>query len=100
MPAGFDAARRDTEFYAAFARIKQLVADFRANEKFHHFYNNHCDGVPRDGVLRGLDRCPSPAGATDFQPSAFGLQHYRSDARVYDLYALTPAEIKIVEGAS
>jgi hypothetical protein len=45
MPAGFrlhpisarqvDTACRDTEFYAAFARVKQLVADFRANEKFY-----------------------------------------------------------------
>ncbi|MGA3142242.1 MAG: TaqI-like C-terminal specificity domain-containing protein [Verrucomicrobiota bacterium] len=30
-----DAASRVTEFYAAFARVKQLVADFRANEKFY-----------------------------------------------------------------
>jgi hypothetical protein len=43
MPAGFDTACRDTEFYAAFARVKELVANFRANEKFHlppacHYY--------------------------------------------------------------
>ena len=35
MPAGFDAACRVTEFYAAFAKVKELVADFRANEKFY-----------------------------------------------------------------
>jgi hypothetical protein len=34
MPAGFDAASRVTEFYTAFARVKELVADFRANERF------------------------------------------------------------------
>ena len=44
MPAGFDTASRVTacppiasgrrrKFYAAFARVKQLVADFWANEK-------------------------------------------------------------------
>jgi hypothetical protein len=35
MSSGFDAASRVTEFYAAFARVKELVADFRANEKFY-----------------------------------------------------------------
>jgi hypothetical protein len=44
------------------------------------FYTNRCDGLPRDGVLRSLDR--------------------QIDALVYDLYALTPAEIKIVEGTT
>ena len=35
MPAGFDAACRVAQLYADFARVKELVADFRANEKFH-----------------------------------------------------------------
>jgi hypothetical protein len=35
MPAGFD---------AAFAKVKELVADFRANEKFHLFPPCCCDG--------------------------------------------------------
>jgi hypothetical protein len=43
MPAGFDvacsvvklyAARHVAQLYVAFAKIKQLVADFPANEKF------------------------------------------------------------------
>jgi hypothetical protein len=44
-------------FEAAFGRVKQLVADFRASEKFHLSPAYHCNG-------------------------------------------LTPAEIKIVEGAT
>jgi len=47
------------------------VADFRANEKFHLSLVDPCDGLDR-----------------------------QIDALVYDLYALTPAEIKIVEGAA
>jgi hypothetical protein len=43
--------------------------------------------LPRDGVLRRLLR------------EAEGLLRRQIDALVYDLYALTPAEIKIVEGA-
>jgi hypothetical protein len=35
MPTGFDAVSRVAQLYAAFARVKQLVADFRANEEFH-----------------------------------------------------------------
>jgi hypothetical protein len=62
MPARFD---------AGFAKVKELVADFRANEKF----------------------CLSPAYRCD------GLDR-QIDALVYDLHALTPAEIKIVESAS
>ena len=62
MPAGFD---------TAFARVKQLVADFRANEKYHLYRAYRCDGLDR-----------------------------QIDALVYDFYALTPAEIKIVEGAA
>jgi hypothetical protein len=60
MPAGFD---------AAFAKVKELVADFWANEKFRPFCGSRCDALDR-----------------------------QIDALVYDLYALTPAEIKIVEG--
>jgi hypothetical protein len=58
MPAGFDAAcrvatcpskpRRSWKLYAAFATGKELVADFRANEKFHRFYTNRCDGLTTD----------------------------------------------------
>ncbi len=68
MPAGFYTACRVTEFYAAFARVKQLVADFRAHEEFRMSPACRC---------RGLDR--------------------QIDALAYDLYALTPAEIKIVK---
>ena len=50
---------------------KELVADFRANQKFHRFYTNRCDGLDR-----------------------------QIDALVYDLYALAPAEIKIVEAVA
>ncbi|MGO9585818.1 MAG: hypothetical protein ACLP2Y_06470 [Limisphaerales bacterium] len=50
---------------------KELVADFQANEKFHLSPTFRCDGLDR-----------------------------QIDALVYDLYALTPAEIKIVEGAA
>jgi len=35
MPAGFDAACHVAQLYVAFARVKALVADFRANEKFY-----------------------------------------------------------------
>jgi hypothetical protein len=35
MSSGFDTASRVTKFYAAIARVKQLVADFQANEKFY-----------------------------------------------------------------
>jgi hypothetical protein len=35
VPATFEAACRVVKLYAAFARVKQLVADFRANEKFY-----------------------------------------------------------------
>jgi len=56
-------------FDAAFAKGKELVADFRANEKFPLSPAYHHDGLD-----------------------------YQIDALIYDLYALTPAEIKIVEG--
>jgi predicted type IV restriction endonuclease len=35
MSEGFDAARHVAQLYVAFARVKALVADFRANEKFY-----------------------------------------------------------------
>ena len=74
---------------------------------------NRCDSLPRDGLsrhsfwataevlrglsrgaaLRDLDRCSSLAGAINFQPLAFSLQHCLFGA-------LTPAEIQIVEGAA
>ena len=75
MPAGFD---------TAFARVKELVADFRANEKFH---------------LSGQYQEQEPAHEmhNDFQPLAFSLQPCLSDALGDVLYALTPAEIQIVE---
>ncbi len=83
MPAGFD---------AAFAKVKQLVADFRANEKFKDFYINRCDS---------FDRGSSPAGAGEGgrRPSEGCWEKTNFCALVYDLYALTPAEIQIVEGA-
>jgi hypothetical protein len=58
-------------FEAAFARVKQLVADVRGNEKSQHFYTNWCNGLER-----------------------------QIDALGDVLYALTPAEIKIVKGAA
>ena len=60
-----------TGFDEAFRRVKELVATFRANENIRDFYTNRCDGLDR-----------------------------QIDALDYDLYALTPAEIKIVEGAA
>jgi hypothetical protein len=54
---------------------------------------NRCDGLPREGVLRSPDRCSSLVGMIDFQPLAFSLQHCLFGA-------LTPTEIKIVEGAA
>ncbi|MGA2243238.1 MAG: hypothetical protein ABSH11_14530 [Verrucomicrobiota bacterium] len=35
MPAIFEAACHVERLYVACGRVKQLVADFRANEKFH-----------------------------------------------------------------
>jgi hypothetical protein len=35
VPANFEAACRVVKLYAASGRVKQLVADFRANEKLH-----------------------------------------------------------------
>ena len=62
MPSGFD---------TAFARVKALVADFRANEKFYLSSACCCDGLDR-----------------------------QTNALVHVLYALTPAEIQIVEGGA
>jgi hypothetical protein len=64
MTAGFD---------AIFARVNELVADFRVSEKFYlsPACTNRCDGLDR-----------------------------QIDALVYDFYALTPAEIKVVEGSA
>ena len=58
-------------FGTAIGRMQQYAADFRANEKFHLSLAYRCDGLDR-----------------------------QMDALVYDLYALTPAEIKIVEGVT
>jgi hypothetical protein len=58
-------------FEEAFAPATQLVADFRANEKFHPSPAYRCDGLDR-----------------------------QIDALVHDLCGLTPDEIKIVEGAA
>jgi hypothetical protein len=84
MSSGFDAACRVTEFYAAFARVKELVADFRANE-------NIPSPIRWEKVAAGRMRGNSNI--------VFGLDR-QIDAPVYDLYALTPAKIKIVEGAT
>ena len=62
MPAGID---------SAFAKGKELVADFRANEKFQLSPAHRYAGLAR-----------------------------QIDAPVYDLNGLTPAEIKIVEGSN
>jgi hypothetical protein len=60
MTSGFD---------AAFAKVKELVADFRANEKFHFPPAYCCDGLDR-----------------------------QIDALADDFYGLTANQIKIVEG--
>ena len=82
-----------TTFEAAFERVKQLVADFRANKKFQHFYTNRYDG---------LDRSPLPAGAGEGgrRPGERCREQTSFPALVYELCALTPAEIQIVESAS
>jgi hypothetical protein len=96
MPAGFD---------AAFTRVKQLVADFRANEKS-SFAHRMGEGGPAsagsdEGIpnrCNGLDRCPSLAGAGEGgrRPGEGCWEKTNFRALVYDLYALTPAEIQIV----
>jgi hypothetical protein len=101
MAATFEEAGRVAQHYVAFARVKQLVADFRANEKFypsqdcqeqearrdfidkfrlalggdvnHETQKNLFDGLPRDGVIHRLLR------------AAAGLLRSRMDALVYDL---------------
>jgi len=62
MPDGFD---------PAFEKGKELVADFRANEKFQLSPACRCDGLDR-----------------------------QIDALVYDLYGLSADEINIVEGTA
>ena len=52
----------------------------RANEKFYLSPACRCDGLPRDGVLRSLDRQIDVLGDV--------------------LYGFTPDEIKIVEGCT
>ena len=59
--------------------VDQTLAGAQS-DKNKDFYTNRCDGLPRDGVLRSLDR--------------------QIDTLVYDLYGLTADEIKIVEGAA
>ena len=70
-----------TGFDEAFRRVKEWVADFRANEIVVSSLWLESIGTQRRRFrCDGLDR--------------------QIDALVYDLYALTPAEIKIVESAS
>jgi hypothetical protein len=83
-----DAACHVAQLYVAFAKVKQLVADFRANEKFYLSPAYRCDGPLREGET--FLRRPSRGTALRDQ----------IDALVYDLYALTPAEIQIVEGTA
>jgi hypothetical protein len=63
------------------------------------FHTNHCDGLPRDGILRGPLR-EAQTLLRRLLREAEGLLRSQIDALVYDLYALTPAEIQIVEGAA
>jgi hypothetical protein len=88
MPAGFDAARHVTKFYAAFARVKELVADFRADEKF--YSPQHIAAMACRVRLKAFLRRPSRDAVL------------RATLREADspLRSLTPAEIKIVEGAA
>ena len=58
-----------TGFDEAFRRVKELVAVLGISGRFQDFCTNRCDGLDR-----------------------------QIDALVYDLYALTSDEIKIVEG--
>ena len=126
MPSGFD---------VAFAEVKGLVADFRANEKFYlspayqeqearrDFIDkfwlalgwdvNHetqpTDKGRHDRMVELVEQMLAAkkqlAGAQSDKDKDFytnrcdGLDR-QIDALVYDLYALTPAEIKIVEGAA
>jgi hypothetical protein len=68
-------------FEAASGRVKQLVADFRANEKFFLSPACRCDGPDRQ-----ID-----ALADVLYPPAPGLRQAGATA---------PTEIKIVEGAT
>ncbi|HXR03999.1 MAG TPA: hypothetical protein VN836_04750 [Verrucomicrobiae bacterium] len=43
VPATFEAACHVAQLYVAFRRVKQLVADFPANEKFHLSPAYHCN---------------------------------------------------------
>jgi hypothetical protein len=54
MPSGFDAARPVAQLYGAFAKVKQLVADFWANEKFLSpcRYRPHLDTAPGQNLRK------------------------------------------------
>jgi hypothetical protein len=67
---------------------KQLVVVESNKDK--DFYTNRCDGLPRDGVLRSLDR----------QIDALAYDLYLPAPRLRQAGALTPGEIKIVEGVT
>jgi hypothetical protein len=73
------------------AAKKQLAG--AQSDKDKYFYTNCCNGLPRDGVLRR----PSRGAALRDLPCGETLRG-QIDALGDVLYALTPAEIKIVEG--
>jgi hypothetical protein len=72
MSSGFDTACRVTEFYAAFARVKELAVDFRANEKFRLSPASHCDSLDRqiDALIYDLFRLRRGCGGLDSPPSS------------------------------
>jgi hypothetical protein len=100
MPAGFD---------TAFIKVKQLVADFRANEKFYlspQYQEREArrDFIDKFWIALGWD-VNHETQKNPFEQEVkverreHGLDR-QIDALVYDLYALTPVEIKIVEGTA
>ena len=112
-------------FEAAFGRVKELVADFRANETFYlspayqeqearrdfidKFWlalgwdvNHETQKNPFEQEVKVERREHGFSQQSDKDKDFYtnrcdGLDR-QIDALVYDLYALTPAEIKIVEG--
>ncbi|MGA2243235.1 MAG: hypothetical protein ABSH11_14515 [Verrucomicrobiota bacterium] len=59
MPAIFEAACHVERLYVACGRVKQLAADFRANEKFHLSLAHRLDGLTSAEIkiVEGLQGC-------------------------------------------
>jgi len=100
----------------AFARVRRLVADFRANEKFQHSPVFFLSASTGDLSCLGSNERNSQKAKARYGPSERArASHWKGvrcrnhrcnnldrqiDALVYDLYGLTTEEIKIVEGAN